>query len=270
MVAKNCLQKLLDGSNELRSVGVLREVMENYPYNLLKIQKRLCRSLLVWTQDVFETPVLRHHVVPRDKTDRVGRLRRARAVLQAEGEDPLEESLALAEGLAGLKRSPASIIPERAYSRYSSSPKRRRKLTPGALLRKKETATRLAFDDDDEDYDDELSEPGDDHNANLSELPRRRAIRVGSPRNLASRTPSPNKTSQKKMYDGRRLWTDEQKTAIKEGMRQLGKGKWADIKQLYKVLLSDRTSGQIKVCLCKVSLQRPSGRAAISAMEKCS
>jgi hypothetical protein len=238
----------LDGSNELRSVGVLREILANIPFDLLKLHKRFCRVLIVWTQDVFETPVLRHIVFPRDEDD-VGRLRRARAELRAEGEDPLEESLALAEGLAGAKRSPASMIPERASSRYSSSPKRPRRLTPG----KKKTATRLKFVEDDEDDDEELSETGDDHNASLSELPRRRPIRVGSPRR---RTLSPNKISQKKKYAGRRRWTDEEKTAIKEGMRQLGKGKWANIKELYEVILSDRTSGQIKVCFCKVSPQR--------------
>jgi hypothetical protein len=222
--------------------------LTNSPYDLLKIHKKFCRGFICWTEDVFETPVLNQIVFPQHEDD-VGRLRRTRLVLGAEGFDPLEESLALAEGLAGAKRSPASINPERASSRYSPSPKRPRRLTPG----KKKSATRLKFTEDDEDDDEELSETDDNHNASLSELPRRRAIRVGSPR---SPMVSPNKISQKKKYAGRRRWTDEEKTAIKEGMRQLGKGKWADIKETYKVILNDRTSGQIKVRFCKVSPQR--------------
>jgi hypothetical protein len=98
----------------------------------------------------------------------------------------------------------------------------------------------------DEDYKDEVEpsdneeEPSDD-DAHLSESPtRRRAIRVHSP---ASRS-----KSQIKKYEGRRRWTDEEKSAIKEGIRQLGKSKWAKIKELYGVILNDRTSMQIKVC----------------------
>jgi hypothetical protein len=147
---KSALQKLLDGSNELRSVGVLREVLANLPFDLLKIQKRFCTALILWTQDVFEDPVLRHIVFPRDEeVDVGGQLCCVCAILGAKGEDPLEESLALAEGLAGVRRSQARMIPEQASSRYSSSSKRPRRLTPG----KKKTAVRFEFEEDDEDYD---------------------------------------------------------------------------------------------------------------------
>ena len=58
---------------------------------------------------------------------------------------------------------------------------------------------------------------------------------------------SKRRKSQRKSYKGRRVWTDEEKTAIKEGIKVQGKGKWADIKEAYAEILKDRTSQQIKV-----------------------
>ena len=53
--------------------------------------------------------------------------------------------------------------------------------------------------------------------------------------------------SQTKKYEGRRVFSDEEKRAIREGVRELGVGKWAPIKEMYNVILQDRTSQQIKV-----------------------
>jgi hypothetical protein len=263
---KNALNQLLDGSNELRTVGFLREVLANHPFSLLKFQKRISRALFVWTQDVFESPILSHSVFPQDDENYGGRLRRARPALRAERGDPLRERMAIAEGVARVTWSPATMIPNNGSSRRSSPRKSTRR--SGALLLKKMTATRLDFDDDnDEDYEDE-EEPSDD-NAHLSELlsPRaqaktqvnkyegRRYEDEEEPSDdnahlselLSPRARARAKTQVKK-YEGRRFWTDKEKSAIKEGIRQLGKGKWAKIKNLYGVILNDRTSMQIKVC----------------------
>ena len=62
--------------------------------------------------------------------------------------------------------------------------------------------------------------------------------------------------SQQKKYQGRRLWTEEEKLAVKRGCQELGIGRWAEIKTNYFSSLRDRTSGQIKVNrYCKSSRQ---------------
>jgi hypothetical protein len=76
--------------------------------------------------------------------------------------------------------------------------------------------------------EEERSESDDNHNPSPSPASKRRK-------------------SQEKKYEGRRRFTDEEKRAIKEGVREKGMGKWAEIKELYWATLQDRTSQQIKV-----------------------
>ena len=57
-----------------------------------------------------------------------------------------------------------------------------------------------------------------------------------------------HRRSQKKLYQGRRKWTDTEKTAIKEGIQEFGVGEWTKIKEQYYIVLQFRTSGQIKDC----------------------
>jgi hypothetical protein len=155
--------------------------------------------------------------------------------------------------------SPATMIPDNDSLRHSS-PRKRTRCSVVARFCKVLAAARLDEDyndeddnedytdeDDDKDYKDE-EEPSND-NARLSKLPtRRRAIRVRSQEEHLSPRPRARAKPQTKKYEGRRLWTDEEKSAIMEGIRQLGKSKWAGIKELYGVILNDRTSMQIKVC----------------------
>jgi hypothetical protein len=54
--------------------------------------------------------------------------------------------------------------------------------------------------------------------------------------------------SQQKCYIGRRAWTNEEKRAIREGIKIFGKGQWSVIKNHFKEELADRTSSQIKDC----------------------
>jgi hypothetical protein len=186
-----------------------------------------------WAQDAFEDPLLNDIYFPDESEDgAVQQLRHARVALNQEGEDPLHDSIRLASTIG---RSPS--VPDRQSSRHSSTKKKRPR--EGNLLRKKKTAKRLDFEDA---VEDELSESDED--VVLSELPSR-AIRV-NPNPSPSPAAKPRR-SQEKKYDGNRRWTDEEKHAIKEGIRELGVGKWAPIKDLYKVTLEDRTSQQIKV-----------------------
>jgi len=116
----------------------------------------------------------------------------------------------------------------------SSSKKRKRQ--GGDLLDKKPSATSINFDDDD------ASIPDPPNDSMISDLPNRAInVKEGSPERKF-------RTSQQKSYDGRRIWTDEEKHAIKQGMRSYGIGKWAEIKSMYSTILKDRTSGQIKDC----------------------
>ena len=63
-----------------------------------------------------------------------------------------------------------------------------------------------------------------------------------------SRNKKRQRKSQEKMYDGRRPWSDDEKNAIIEGIRNGLLGKWAEIKKESGSILLGRTSGQIKDC----------------------
>eukprot|EP00980_Cylindrotheca_fusiformis_P028135 scaffold22583_cov106-Cylindrotheca_fusiformis.AAC.6 len=145
----------------------------------------------------------------------------------------------------------ASPTNERSSLERGSSSRKRRK--SGSLYTKKSSARALSFDDSQTDGTEILSEPGAD--AVLSELPTRATPRSKRVKKRNNDTPESQRSSgstvaksQQKKYAGRRRWTDEEKRAIKEGIRQKGVGNWAQIKEMYKVVLKDRTSGQIKDC----------------------
>jgi hypothetical protein len=110
----------------------------------------------------------------------------------------------------------------------------------GGLLAKKKTARSIEFDDDLEDDDDSDDGATNGSTRRLSDTPRRR-------RKISVTRKSPIKPSQQKQYSGWRIFSDEEMRAIKEGMRQGLTGKWAEIKDMYSVILADRTSVQIKV-----------------------
>lgn len=238
-------------------------MMKSRPFCFAVFDDRLNSVMRAWTEDAFEEPILKEVYFPEEEDeneDAAGaaqRLRHARTALNQQGEDPLDESLRLANGIGGSstkkKRSiPGSARPERTSSHYSSPLHKRER--GGILLKKRKTATRLEFGDSQEQVEqgadsdsEEVSEPDD--GAVLSDLPKL-AARANSDHSMS---PKPRK-SQQKTYKGRRVWSDEEKRAIKEGIKQIGVGQWAEIKKLYEVILNDRTSGQIKVrgvaCFC--------------------
>lgn len=109
-----------------------------------------------------------------------------------------------------------------------------------ALLEKKKTATSLKFSQDElERSDEEITEASDDDI--LPQMKKRTTAKTSPAAKL--------KKSQQKPYEGRKVWTDIEKMAIKEGIENYGMGKWAKIKADNAEILKDRTSGQIKDCV---------------------
>jgi hypothetical protein len=244
---------------KLRRLAELRKLMLVKPFSWQVLVERVEKNLRAWTIDTMEERPLLNLVYcggleeQRQVTatspspaagatgNAVARLTRARTTLHAQGDDPLQESMDLANQAMGTQ-------PPDASPKISST--RKQKRAKASFYDKHEAATRLSFgdsqptddiiddDDDDGDDDDEDDEPG----------AARWLVRSasGSRRKRKSRA-SPGKKTQQKKYEGRRRWTEEEKRAIKEGIRELGVGKWADIKAMYSVLLDERTSGQIKV-----------------------
>jgi hypothetical protein len=154
----------------------------------------------------------------------VKNLRQKRTALTDASNDPLQESLKIAH------RAVAGMSEKRTRSPSAGNRQAKKIRRDGSgLLAKKASASRLHFDS---------GEDSENDGPNLSELPQQKSPRLKSPR----------KKSQMKKYDGRRLWTEEEKGAIKDGILSMGVGHWAQIKEEYPILLCDRTSMQIKVC----------------------
>lgn len=183
----------------------------------------------------------------RASTDILKRLRDARQALRDEGSDPLQESIRLAN--AATRKGPSTATRGVQTIREQAQDRRR---SGSRLYKKRKTAVRLEFDDDESFVDDaeeeEEGSPGlkRDGSFSLSNLP----PRVAPPNSDEEYTPSKKKRrgSQQKKYEGKRQWTAEEKNAILQGVQTCGKGSWAMIKKKYDVLFELRTSGQIKDC----------------------
>jgi len=243
-IIKKALANLFTGDTEsedrpvLQDLGQLRSIMNAKPFLFSVFHQKLNNIMSAWSHDAFENPIFNRVYFPEEGA--VQTLRRTREALGQQGQDPLTASIQLASNLGG--------VASKASAHEQASPQKAsplRKGERGQLLKKRPNATRLQFDDDEEEDQSELSEP--DENAppaELSELPQRRKLPMGDTESPASK----KRKSQQKMYEGRRRWTDEEKRAVIEGVREKGKGNWAEIKLLYEVLLQNRTSGQIKDC----------------------
>ena len=258
-----------NSDRELLPLAELRKLMLVKPFCLNFFLNRVEKNLRHWIQDTMkERPLLNTIYGPRqeqeeqqtqenvtntnpagnddddddDDNNAVGRLNRARATLHAHGDDPLSESLELATQAIGTQPTPPKTASQK------------QKRAKASFYDKHEAATRLSFGDSQ--VDDIMDDSDDDDNsaaAHLSTLPSPVKSDSGSHshshsrRNKRKGRSSPTKKTQVKKYEGRRKWTQEEKRAIQQGIRELGKGKWAEIKDLYSVLLAERTSGQISV-----------------------
>jgi hypothetical protein len=164
-------------------------------------------------------------------------LRKDRAALNTKhGNDPLAETLTAAAGAQGVAR-------KRNHDEVNDDDEDGdRHERDSKLLEKKRSAIRLQFQDDiDEDDDDEEEEePG---NVTLSDLPNRAKAKAKSPGRLA---PDQGIFTPTGRVQRRRFWTEEETIAVKEGVRTLGTGRWAEIKSDHEYILRNRTSVQIK------------------------
>ena len=118
-------------------------------------------------------------------------------------------------------------VPELAQETLESSPNspnRKRKRQGSGLFERGGSATQIISIPDDDDRKGE-----DKHEEDLRPMRKK----VNEP--------------QKETYKGRRAWTDQELEAVKQGVRVLGPGKWAEIKRMYPIL-NDRTGVQIKDC----------------------
>ena len=247
------------GQYQLRKVGEIRVAFRSKPFNLSIFINKVQKLIQSWTSDVFDIRPKLNQVYgdPRPiriltsgeasenaaSKDGVQRLRRARINLHNEGYDPLQESIEIANQALGGKTTPTKRRPAPSpckSSMPSGGSKRSKRGTGGSFYEKKKSATQLQFESQEDGIED--SDEDEYRTAPLSELPERP---VPSPNKSVS--PRKARNSQRKKYEGRRKWTDEEKIAVKEGIRQCGVGNWAQIKSMYKILLQDRTSGQIKV-----------------------
>lgn len=165
-------------------------------------------------------------------------LRKDRAALNTKhGDDPLAETLTAAAGAQGVAR-------KRHHDEVNEDGEDgdRHLRDSSKLLEKKRSAIRLQFQDDidDDENDDEEDEPG---NVTLSDLPNRAKAKAKSPARLA---PDQGIFTPTGRVHQRRFWTEEETIALKEGVRTLGTGRWADIKSEHEYILRNRTSVQIK------------------------
>ena len=158
------------------------------------------------------------------------RLQNARRDLQNDGKDPMQEIQAIA---ARATRSTKKRMAEAASS--TSVEKKKAKTS---LYDKKVSAQKVQFDDSDDDDSDD--------GVHLSELPAR--AKVQSSRQTVKANTSPVHQAGK-----RKPYSEEEKRAIREGVKKFGVGKWSAIKADYSIILRHRTSVNIKV-RCHFSL----------------
>jgi Myb-like DNA-binding domain len=222
---------------DLRTIGELREAFSDKPFNFDRFNDRIDILMGEWCSEFFNEPRLAPFYFPdnldapsQHPIELLSNLRKRRRSLRNTGEDPLKDSLRLAELATG--KVPAPRDPP--DSRRASS-----------IYKRKNSATQLQFEDDEEV---ESDDPNGDGTHQLTNLPVRGAVEAERNTDEDSPRRKKGRKSQQKKYEGKRTWSDDEKNAIIEGLRTHGKGSWASIKEEYDVLFSMRTSGQIKDC----------------------
>lgn len=281
----NKKQASASNSHEVRfkTVGQLREVFAQKPFSFDQLLNRINVLVSDWSKAVFDEPRLNAFFFPEevaaDSVKWIEKLRQARTALRLEGQDPLDETLRLTNELLGSTvpsnkdtSNKSKMVSGRSKDVRARDPEPtvkipvnrgvepRQSSTPEMHNRKQKfyernpTAVVLRFEDsqvDNVNDEDELSDPENarlqrDGTHHLSRLPNRPPALDSEDSALYSPRKK-RKKSQQKQYRGRRPWTDQDKQAILDGIRQFGVGKWANIKAEY-IRFEERTSGQIKDC----------------------
>ena len=256
---KKSFRRLLRNDNSFHSPAAIRALLDDpsEPLSFAFLLNRLNKIMRGWASQVLENET---GVAETGRTRALKKLQRQRALLSASVEDPLEEMVKVAAKAKPPRkrkqREPSleedvfemndqsdenNTDEDRAFAGRATvkkSPK-----TPkvrGSMLEKKKSATRLEFSPEKTSDSEEIEDPTEDDEV----LPEVKRI----PTKVASPSPSKKLKSQEKMYEGRKMWTDAEKQAVIEGIKEFGVGHWARTKKKYYHTLSFRTSGQIKDC----------------------
>ncbi len=261
-----------DQTKKFQHPATIRRLLDNpsKPLSFVFLLNRINQLLRAWTEKIFETkdatdmdfPVERIATkisADNGQVQALKKLQRARARLKEDVEDPLAATIAVAAGAKrNRKRKHVEQIGWDENSESSdgdedfgglSSPKVTKKrvkspMVRGTMLDKKKSATRLSFTPEKESDSEDIEDPKEEGSV-LASVKKRPKV--------ASPILSPGgkqRRSQKKMYEGKRMWSDEEKGAVLQGIGRFGLGKWAMIKKEYPTILAFRTSGQIKVRIC--------------------
>lgn len=217
-----------------------------------KLMDRTDTLLQAWTAKALGEPNLAELYLPgsdaaskqeRRDQERRKRLQDSRARLNEQVVDPLPHAIAIAEKARRLRNS-TSLDDDIDDIDEVLEKKQKHRKRRGNFLDKKKSATKINFNnsDDDDDEEEHIEDPEDNGDGAVLTSPKKIA------KTAASTSPRKWRKSQTKKYEGNRIWTESETTAIKQGIAEFGWGKWAQIKDQYKIILKDRTSGQIKVC----------------------
>lgn len=267
---KKAFRSLLRNDNSFHSPATIRTLLDDpsQPHSFAFLLNRLNKLMRAWASQVLANEAVAGVNLSKSKasqntetgeTRALEKLQRSRAKLNESVNDPLEEAVKVAAKAKQFRKrkqrepsadedvfemndqSDGDIAEEdRAFAGRATvkkSPK-----TPkvrGSMLEKKKSATRLEFSPEKASDSEEIEDPKEDDEV-LSEVKR-------IPTKVASPSPSKKLKSQEKMYKGRKVWTDAEKQAVIEGIKEFGVGHWARTKKKYFMTLSFRTSGQIKV-----------------------
>lgn len=165
------------------------------------------------------------------------RLRKNRDRLnKGHGEDPKESARALAEEATGVVHKQAATR-DGNQDEENEPPTKKHK---GSSQKKPAAARQLQFMDDI--YEDD--EKDERERAELSDIPNKTINYV--PKTYVGPPPDEGVFNPNGKVAKRRRWTSEEKSAVKEGVKKYGLGKWVAIKTEYAELLRNRTAVQIK------------------------
>ena len=257
---KKAFLSLLINDQSFHFPSTIRSFLDDpsNPLSFVFFLNRVNKLMRAWSSQVLENGAAAAGVTfsaevkktDSGQTRALKKLQRSRALLNASVEDPLAEAVKAASKAS--RKRPAEDEFEmnddndenedRAFAGRASAKKKSPKSprVVGSMLEKKKSATRLTFSPEKESDSEEIEDPKEDDEV----LPEPKKI----PSKVASPSPSKKLKSQEKMYEGRKMWTDAEKQAVIEGIKEFGVGHWARTKKKYYHTLSFRTSGQIKDC----------------------
>merc|ERR1719162_1969385 len=267
-----------DQTDTFHSPSTIRKLLDDpsQPHSFDFFLNRVNKLMRAWASQVFESPTIADMNLSSARKSKsevaikaecgqaraLKKLQRSRARLNDHVEDPLYDAISAATiAKRNRKRKKQDRSPseekvendeeseedisagDRAFTgRTKIIKKKHNQMSPKArktMLDKKKSAMRLNFTPERESDSEHIEDPSQEDEV-LSDVKKR--AKVTSP------SPIKKRKSQQKMYEGKRIWTDVEKSAVIEGAGRLGVGKWAEIKREYYVALNFRTSGQIKDC----------------------